>query len=330
VVFTHALSLSLSLYRHTLTPLCLLLRVRLVVGYTTTFHQVNSNAEFDHVDEKPLASSTSHNELLAGLSSNRSAAANLKAKLLKSGEQAYANTGDMKQALREQALQDSTHTPTRSDTAEQGDTTEKSSTSGESGGCGGADGSGESANRERRQRDTTSKCKKGKQSANDEEDEPVDEVRLGEDGYKDRYYKQKFGVDTNGADGVELRKRLCRAYVKGLCWVMGYYYQGCRSWDWFYPYHYAPMACDLIGFSSHTEILEFDRCTTPFRPYQQLMAVLPADSRHALPESFRWLFVNESSPILDFYPEVGGWRVLSGVSGVATASCVFAHSKTQS
>ena len=42
---------------------------------------------------------------------------------------------------------------------------------------------------------------------------------------------------------------------------------------------------------------------TPFRPYEQLMGVMPAASNHVLPEVFHPLMTEEDSPIIEFYPE---------------------------
>lgn len=71
------------------------------------------------------------------------------------------------------------------------------------------------------------------------------QVRLWEEGWKDRYYHDKCKLeDIKGGGG---RERLFQTYVEGLCWVMLYYYQGCPSWTWYYPFHYAPFASDLIN-----------------------------------------------------------------------------------
>lgn len=43
---------------------------------------------------------------------------------------------------------------------------------------------------------------------------------------------------------------------------------------------------------------------SPFRPFQQLLAVLPSASSQLLPAPFQPLMLNPDSPILDFYPLV--------------------------
>ncbi|XP_059211918.1 5'-3' exoribonuclease 2 isoform X2 [Centropristis striata] len=139
---------------------------------------------------------------------------------------------------------------------------------------------------------------KRKAEDSDSEPEPEDNVRLWEEGWKQRYYKTKFDVDVMDE---EFRKKVVRSYVEGLCWVLRYYYQGCASWKWYFPFHYAPFASDFKDIKEMFS--EFEKDTKPFKPLEQLMGVFPAASGNFLPPTWRNLMSSPDSSIIDFYPD---------------------------
>ncbi|KAJ5176863.1 5'-3' exoribonuclease [Penicillium canariense] len=114
--------------------------------------------------------------------------------------------------------------------------------------------------------------------------------------WKDNYYRSKFGW---GLDNEEEMKQLTENYVQGLQWVLFYYYRGIASWPWFFRYHYAPMISDVKkGLGADMNF----RLGQPFRPYEQLMGVLPDRSKKTVPRAYWDLMTSPDSPIIDFYP----------------------------
>lgn len=90
-----------------------------------------------------------------------------------------------------------------------------------------------------------------------------------------------------------------------------FFTQGCASWDWYYPYHYAPFASDFVNIAATPVV--FKPGTKPvsifywchwwtwdwtflyvftnyyslwfqFKPLEQLMSVFPAASKQHVPE----------------------------------------------
>lgn len=115
--------------------------------------------------------------------------------------------------------------------------------------------------------------------------------------YRAHYYAEKLNIDPNV--DVQALTALKTHYLEGLHWVLQYYHQGCSSWNWFYPAFYAPLATDMTGLRSLQ--VKFAK-GHPFSPVTQLLAVLPPESSHFLPPPFQALMVEESSPVIDFFP----------------------------
>ncbi|XP_058517368.1 5'-3' exoribonuclease 1 isoform X3 [Ochotona princeps] len=114
--------------------------------------------------------------------------------------------------------------------------------------------------------------------------------------YKRTYYMTKMGVDVVSDDFLADQ---AACYVQAIQWILHYYYHGVQSWSWYYPYHYAPFLSDIRNISSLKIHFELGK---PFKPFEQLLAVLPAASKNLLPACYQHLMTSEDSPIIEYYP----------------------------
>lgn len=115
--------------------------------------------------------------------------------------------------------------------------------------------------------------------------------------WRNEYYRQKFGFKENEVD--EKVVDIAENYIEGLQWVLLYYYRGCPSWGWYFRYHYSPRITDIsLGLK---KIVKFEK-GTPFKPFEQLMGVLPSRSKALVPPAYHFLMTDDLSPIKDFYP----------------------------
>lgn len=126
--------------------------------------------------------------------------------------------------------------------------------------------------------------------------EPVKVV--GEKDFKGRYYFEKLRLTPVDKDG---HWALRKSYMEGLMWCLAYYYEGCISWGWFFPYHYGPMVSDLIDVPRMFKEIHFEE-GAPLTPFQQLMGCLPPASSALVPKLYRTLMISTDSPIIRFYP----------------------------
>ena len=119
--------------------------------------------------------------------------------------------------------------------------------------------------------------------------------------WRDRFYPEIFMVESK----YEIDK-ICHKYLEGVFWNFHYYNYGCLAWDWNYPYSQPPTFNDIYNylnnFVSNINHIELPK-SRPFKPYEQLLMVLPSQSRDLLPKSYQSLMVDPMSDIIEYYPK---------------------------
>lgn len=114
--------------------------------------------------------------------------------------------------------------------------------------------------------------------------------------HKKDYYRNKLEY---GKVTEHVLRDQAEGYVRAIQWNLHYYYHGVASWSWYYPHHYAPYVSDICNFKDITLHFELGE---PFKPFEQLLAVLPSASKSLLPAPYQELMTQENSPILEYYP----------------------------
>ena len=119
------------------------------------------------------------------------------------------------------------------------------------------------------------------------------------------YYKEKLKIDINTPEGKEEKNKMFNLYLLGLQWVLLYYYQGVKSWRWYYPYNYAPMISDFdnidFNYEKNNNLISFFEKDTsePYSPFQSLLFILPKSSFDLLPPCYKE-FPNQAP---EYFPE---------------------------
>jgi len=117
--------------------------------------------------------------------------------------------------------------------------------------------------------------------------------------YQSRSYPETYYADKLQIRASEDRRDVLRHYLSGLLWNLAYYHDGCLSWTWYLPYHYAPLATDFKDLVTLEPEVPIGK---PLTPLMQLLAVLPRQSAQLLPGPYRELAREDASPLAKYFP----------------------------
>ena len=130
---------------------------------------------------------------------------------------------------------------------------------------------------------------------------------------KIKFYRKFFKIQD-----ISNLEQICLQYLKGIQFVMYYYFRGCPSWTWFYPYFMSPFLSDVITILDRelqtTPDLDFKvQVDKPFKPFNQLVYILPKASFFLLPPVYAETIFAEENNVLHFYPEEYEFEPFDGI-----------------
>lgn len=129
-------------------------------------------------------------------------------------------------------------------------------------------------------------------------------------GWRSRYYKTCLHMFAS-EDNVEF---VVQRYIESLIWTFKYYFDEIPSWGWYYPYHYAPTALDVVNYMDKILIkggynglkninnLRFTK-GQPIKPQELLVMVLPYSSRSFMAREISGKISDSDNPLSVYFPK---------------------------
>ena len=102
-------------------------------------------------------------------------------------------------------------------------------------------------------------------------------VSINMETYSKDYYTRNFpGIDIN---------TICYEYIKGMSFITQLYLKTIPTYDWFYPYHYAPLFSDIVKYLQNNKKQKYDFIyKPPLKLVECLASLLHPKSFYLLPQ----------------------------------------------
>ena len=117
--------------------------------------------------------------------------------------------------------------------------------------------------------------------------------------YRTDYYKEKLYITSQ----IEINK-FCNEYLKTLVFILRYYLKELPDYHYNFKYHYSPFFTDLYNYVYTINEFEINYKFINNKPiclYEQLLSILPPESKNLVPKQFHSIYETESE-IIDFFP----------------------------